>query len=152
MTVNQAAFFSVQPNLIETSLTLRDYAPSVRQCYFTMERKLRFFHSYTRQNCELECLSNFTLNECGCVTHAVPSTAAILPFYNFKAYTLFHAVYKDSSNFSTFRISKNESLWNAKASVRYARRKDAVFKWCCKPMQLLTQLCNTNVCDRTESR
>lgn len=73
VTDNQAAMFLVAPNVIETSPTLRDYAPAVRQCYFTMERKLQFFHHYTQQNCELECMSNFTLKECGCVLFYVPS-------------------------------------------------------------------------------
>lgn len=71
--INQAAMFLVAPNVMETSPTLRNYAPAVRQCYFSSERKLRFFRHYTQHNCELECFSNNSLTECGCVHFSRPS-------------------------------------------------------------------------------
>lgn len=37
-----------------------------RNCYLEFERQLRFFKTYSKNNCELECLSNFTVNSCGC--------------------------------------------------------------------------------------
>lgn len=34
--------------------------------------KLRFYKNYTQANCEMECLSNYTKNECGCVKFSMP--------------------------------------------------------------------------------
>lgn len=63
----QEVLVSVKPKMITTSDELRDYDPNRRGCYFNGERQLRFFKMYTQNNCELECLSNYTKNECGCV-------------------------------------------------------------------------------------
>lgn len=46
-----------------------------RRCYFESERKLRFLKVYTQRNCELECLSNATLQSCGCVKFFLPRDA-----------------------------------------------------------------------------
>lgn len=65
---------AVKPNVVKTSPSLRyKYDPSVRQCFFTSERQLRFFRVYTQQNCEMECLANFTKSYCGCVRFSMPS-------------------------------------------------------------------------------
>jgi acid-sensing ion channel, other len=37
-----------------------------RNCYFEDERKLKFFHIYTKFNCIQECLANATLEICKC--------------------------------------------------------------------------------------
>lgn len=37
-----------------------------RNCYLKHERQLKFFKIYTKNNCEQECLSNFTVKTCGC--------------------------------------------------------------------------------------
>lgn len=63
---------SVKPNMIETSDELKDYDPARKQCFLNSERKLRFFKIYTQRHCELECLSNYTLQECGCVLFTHP--------------------------------------------------------------------------------
>lgn len=68
----QEVLVSVKPNMITTSKGLRHYEPNRRQCYFDMERQLRFFKVYTQRNCELECLSNFTRDQCGCVKFSLP--------------------------------------------------------------------------------
>ncbi|XP_031637927.1 pickpocket protein 28-like [Contarinia nasturtii] len=68
----QEAIVSIKPHLITTSERLLPYSPNQRQCFFTSERKLRFFKAYTKNNCELECLSNFTKLECGCVQFSMP--------------------------------------------------------------------------------
>ncbi|XP_031638214.1 pickpocket protein 28-like [Contarinia nasturtii] len=68
----QEVLVSVKPQMITTSEGLRDYTPNGRQCYFNKERQLRFFKVYTQRNCELECLSNFTKLECGCVKFSMP--------------------------------------------------------------------------------
>lgn len=75
--LQQEVLISVKPNVISTSEGLRYYAPNRRQCFFDSERQLRFFKIYTQQNCELECLSNFTKQECGCVKFSMPSKLPI---------------------------------------------------------------------------
>lgn len=64
----------VKPNMITTTNSISDYAPSRRMCFFNTERYLRFFKIYTQSNCELECLSNYTLSKCGCVKFSMPRT------------------------------------------------------------------------------
>lgn len=71
----QEVLVSVKPNMITTSDGLRHYEPNRRQCYFDSERKLKFFKVYTQRNCELECLSNFTQAQCGCVKFSLPSNS-----------------------------------------------------------------------------
>lgn len=68
----QEVLVAVRPNMITTSDGLRHYEPNRRQCFFDSERYLRFFNVYTQRNCELECLSNFTKIECGCVKFSMP--------------------------------------------------------------------------------
>lgn len=65
--------FMVAPNLISTSSTLRRHTPMVRQCFFNAERQLKYYQYYSLHNCEAECLTNYTLIECGCVHFAMPS-------------------------------------------------------------------------------
>lgn len=68
----QAEIF-IKPKLITTSKKLRQYTPRQRQCFFDSERQLRFFKIYNQNNCEAECVSNFTKEECGCVKFSMPS-------------------------------------------------------------------------------
>lgn len=68
----QEVLVAVRPNMITTSDGLRHYEPNRRQCFFDSERNLKFFKVYTQRNCELECLSNFTKTECGCVKFSMP--------------------------------------------------------------------------------
>lgn len=65
---------SIQATMITTSDGLRSYKPSQRQCFFNADRQLRFFRMYTQNNCEAECLSNYTKHECDCVQFSMPST------------------------------------------------------------------------------
>lgn len=63
---------AVTPSLVTTSDGLRNYNPQRRQCYYNSERYLRYFKHYTQSNCEVECLTNFTLNYCQCVKFSMP--------------------------------------------------------------------------------
>ncbi|XP_049771508.1 pickpocket protein 28-like [Schistocerca cancellata] len=72
--LSQEVVVAVKPNMMTTSDGLRSYSPHRRQCYFPYERHLRYFKVYTQQNCELECLTNFTLNRCSCVSFHMPRT------------------------------------------------------------------------------
>ncbi|XP_058117490.1 pickpocket protein 28-like [Anopheles ziemanni] len=70
--LHQEVIISVKPQMITTSEGLREYTPERRQCFFNEERHLRYFKVYTQQNCELECLSNYTLQKCGCAKFSMP--------------------------------------------------------------------------------
>lgn len=72
---DQEMILSVKPNMITTSEVLKSYEISRRMCYFQNERYLRFFKVYTQPNCELECLTNYTLRKCGCVKFSMPRDA-----------------------------------------------------------------------------
>lgn len=73
----QDIYISVKPNMITTSNGLRKYSPATRSCFFKTERKLRFFNFYSQQNCEFECLGNYTRDICGCTKFSMPSELAI---------------------------------------------------------------------------
>lgn len=70
----EQAELSIKSKYITTSDNLRNLDPIRRQCFFSSERRLRFFKFYTQLNCEVECLSNYTQLECGCVKFSMPRT------------------------------------------------------------------------------
>ncbi|KAL9905474.1 pickpocket protein 28 [Glossina fuscipes] len=74
---DQEILISIKPKIITTSVGLKHYEPNKRQCYFQKERELRYFQIYSQNNCELECLANFTLTECGCVKYSMPRNTTV---------------------------------------------------------------------------
>jgi amiloride-sensitive sodium channel len=48
------------------------YSPLTRSCYFKNERKLKFFKSYSKAHCLLECQTDYVLKVCGCVKFSMP--------------------------------------------------------------------------------
>ncbi|CAF4930718.1 unnamed protein product [Pieris macdunnoughi] len=70
--LSQEVIVAVKPKMMTTSEGLRSYDPDRRQCYFPSERYLKYFKIYTQQNCEMECLANFTNARCGCVHFGMP--------------------------------------------------------------------------------
>ncbi|BES87540.1 Amiloride-sensitive sodium channel [Nesidiocoris tenuis] len=70
--LSQEIIAMVQPKVMTTSDGLRPYSPQIRQCFFPSERYLAHFRIYTQRNCEVECLTNFTLARCGCVNLYMP--------------------------------------------------------------------------------
>lgn len=56
----------------KTNENLKSYHPLKRGCYFQREKSLKFFKSYTKLNCEFECMSNYTLDKCSCVKFSMP--------------------------------------------------------------------------------
>ncbi|CAG9817679.1 unnamed protein product [Phaedon cochleariae] len=70
--LNQEVVVSVKPDMMTTAPGLRNYDPHRRQCFFPSERYLAYYQSYTQQNCQVECLTNFTLAKCGCVAYHMP--------------------------------------------------------------------------------
>lgn len=77
--IGQEILMSVKPLVVATTKDVRHYSPFRRGCYFEGERPLKFFRVYTQSNCEMECISNFTEKECGCVKFSLPSNMTILP-------------------------------------------------------------------------
>lgn len=79
---------SVEPKLSITSDVLRSYDPAQRECFFSSERPLRFFKTYTLWNCKMECVANFTQIQCGCVPYYLPRTYHIYYLINIIIYIL----------------------------------------------------------------
>ncbi|EDS44436.1 amiloride-sensitive Na+ channel [Culex quinquefasciatus] len=75
VTLNRDIAVAVKPQIISTEAALYDYEPVRRQCYFNRERQLKFFRVYSQPNCQLECLTNFTLLLCGCVPYWMPRSS-----------------------------------------------------------------------------
>uniref|UniRef100_A0A2A4JK97 Pickpocket n=1 Tax=Heliothis virescens TaxID=7102 RepID=A0A2A4JK97_HELVI len=74
--VNEQAALALSFSIMNTSETLRNYHPEVRQCYFPEDRQLKYFKIYTAKNCRTECLANFTLATCGCVPFYLPHSSS----------------------------------------------------------------------------
>lgn len=70
---NQETVIMLKPNMLRTNNALRTYDPIGRQCYYEEERYLRFFRVYTQRNCEMECITNYTVTKCGCSAFYLPS-------------------------------------------------------------------------------
>ncbi|KAK9883353.1 hypothetical protein WA026_001528 [Henosepilachna vigintioctopunctata] len=68
----KATMISVSAQRMATSEVVKNYSPGKRDCYFEGEKKLQFFKIYSISNCAFECLTNFTLKECGCVGFYMP--------------------------------------------------------------------------------
>ncbi|XP_059219966.1 pickpocket protein 28 [Stomoxys calcitrans] len=66
---------AIKPVMVTTSDGIASYPAAKRKCFLNQERYLRFFKVYSERNCEMECLTNYTLKDCGCVTFAMPRTA-----------------------------------------------------------------------------
>ena len=71
--LQEQADILIKPTLTLSEESLRKYTPTQRHCFYASERKLRFYKQYAKSNCKMECLSNFTLIECGCVKFSMPS-------------------------------------------------------------------------------
>lgn len=68
--------------------SLRSFSPEMRDCFFEGERQLRFFKSYTKANCDWECVTNYTLEMCGCIKFSMPhdDKTPICGWNNIKCY------------------------------------------------------------------
>lgn len=62
----------VTPEIIKTEGNLKSIEASERECYFEGEKFLKFFKVYSDKNCELECIANFTLERCHCISFDLP--------------------------------------------------------------------------------
>ena len=70
--LDQSVIGAIEPVMITTSNRVKGYKSERRKCFFSFERELRYFKNYTASNCNLECLTNYTLEMCGCVDFYMP--------------------------------------------------------------------------------
>jgi hypothetical protein len=54
------------PKVIFTDESLVEIPPSRRNCYFDGERKLKYFKTYTKQNCETEFYADYMISKLNC--------------------------------------------------------------------------------------
>lgn len=69
----QETLVTFEPKVLRTDDSLRRYSPNDRGCFYPSEGTLKYFKEYTQRNCELECLTDHTLRNCGCVKFSMPS-------------------------------------------------------------------------------
>jgi amiloride-sensitive sodium channel len=62
----------ITAKILNTSEQMHGYKPEIRRCYFEGEKKLKFFRSYTKTLCDFECVTNYTMEQCGCVKFNMP--------------------------------------------------------------------------------
>ncbi|RZF31943.1 hypothetical protein LSTR_LSTR011540, partial [Laodelphax striatellus] len=63
---DSTTIFKISPQLTSTSENLRLWTPEARGCYYSHERKLKFYSTYTIHNCDIECEAEMIYNECNC--------------------------------------------------------------------------------------
>ncbi|KAK7583871.1 hypothetical protein V9T40_004834 [Parthenolecanium corni] len=69
---NSSEAITIQPKILRTSKQIKNWNPEDRGCYLDQERNLYYFKLYTETNCNLECESNYSLLQCGCVAYYHP--------------------------------------------------------------------------------
>lgn len=79
ISLNRTTVLTIKPKLTIASGNIHTYKPHHRGCYLSSERSLQFYKHYTQRNCEMECLTNYTLAQCGCVKFSMPSKARHWP-------------------------------------------------------------------------
>ncbi|XP_063915457.1 pickpocket protein 28-like [Zophobas morio] len=70
--LNTETAVAIKPDVSTTSPGLKNYDPHQRQCFFAQGRQLKFYQDYTQQNCQMECVANYTHAKCGCVAFHMP--------------------------------------------------------------------------------
>lgn len=70
----------------KTHEEMRKFSPKSRGCYFQGEKPLKFFKTYTKALCDMECMANHSLRICGCVRFSMPrlSTTPVCTIDNSK--------------------------------------------------------------------
>lgn len=77
----QTLLVAVDPIVKRANGSVLTHDPHVRNCYVASERQLRFYKQYTVENCRLECLTNMTLYQCGCVKFSMPRESQLSSIY-----------------------------------------------------------------------
>ncbi|XP_059608087.1 pickpocket protein 28-like [Phlebotomus argentipes] len=78
ISLEQYSRVAVHPKMILTSPELERYSPHERRCFFPGEKYLQHFTIYNERNCRMECLTNRTLEHCGCVFFQMPRESKVL--------------------------------------------------------------------------
>ncbi|CAL1673516.1 unnamed protein product [Lasius platythorax] len=65
----------IRPRISTAKPAIMSIPQKKRKCFFTRERKLRYYRTYTQRNCILECEANFTQQMCDCVQYYMPKSA-----------------------------------------------------------------------------
>ncbi|XP_053977390.1 pickpocket protein 28-like [Hylaeus volcanicus] len=65
----------ITPRISTASMSIISIPQKKRKCFFTTERKLRYYRTYTQRNCVLECEANFTQKICHCVQYYMPKSS-----------------------------------------------------------------------------
>ncbi|KAI4503005.1 hypothetical protein M0802_002049 [Mischocyttarus mexicanus] len=65
----------VSPRISTASKNILTIPRRKRKCFFTTERNLRYYRTYTQRNCILECEANFTQKMCNCVQYYMPKSS-----------------------------------------------------------------------------
>lgn len=79
--ISDDVLITLKPQVAAISNGLHNYKPQQRECFLSSERKLRFFKFYTTRNCHTECLTNLTIEKCGCARFNMPSMHSLLFAY-----------------------------------------------------------------------
>lgn len=58
----------ITPEVVFTDSSLQSVEPKKRNCYFDGEKDLKYFKTYSKNNCEMECFSDFAQQNCNCTT------------------------------------------------------------------------------------
>lgn len=69
--LQKSVTLTISPYLIMTE-KLKTHKIAARQCYFEGEKKLNFFKTYTKSNCQIECLAEYTRKKCSCIHFSMP--------------------------------------------------------------------------------
>ncbi|XP_050514292.1 pickpocket protein 28-like isoform X1 [Diabrotica virgifera virgifera] len=70
--MRKAIVVAITPVQMISSDDVKEYVPEKRECYMQGEKDLKFFSNYSQNNCQLECISNYTKLRCGCVAFYMP--------------------------------------------------------------------------------
>ncbi|EFN72474.1 Amiloride-sensitive cation channel 4-A [Camponotus floridanus] len=65
----------IRPRISTANPSIISIPQNKRKCFFTTERKLRYYRTYTQRNCILECEANYTQKLCHCVQYYMPKAA-----------------------------------------------------------------------------
>jgi amiloride-sensitive sodium channel len=65
-------YLKISAKSYKASDDLRIIDPAIRNCYFGDEKKLKFFKTYTKVQCEYECMIDYVIQKCGCVGFLMP--------------------------------------------------------------------------------
>lgn len=85
-------YMKISAKIVKMDENLLSFPIQKRNCFKANERKLRFFKSYSKLNCEYECIANYTYKKCGCVGFPLPRTAD-LKVCNFEEQYCFTYIY-----------------------------------------------------------